>query len=240
MKGSQWYWQVKMDEEIKLLTAFTVGPLGFYECNWIPFGLTNAPATFQQLMETCLRDLNLNWCIIYLDNIVIFSKNPASHLVRLEAMFQKLELDGLKLKPCKCKLFHRQITYLGHIVCPGSRDQWGKDRCHQNLAHSHHCYWSLMFSGICGILLPVHPKVCTSSPTPAWADVWWKHRQEEGYSCWNDRWQQVFDELKCLCTMVPILAYANFVSLLNCIPMLVGLVWGLSSIRLMMMVLMLS
>ena len=66
------YWQVKMDEEGKLLTVFTVGQLGFYKCNRMPFRLTNAPATFQQLMESCLRDLNLNWCIIYLDDIVIF------------------------------------------------------------------------------------------------------------------------------------------------------------------------
>ena len=86
LQGSQWfsslnlkfgYWQVEMDEESKPLTAFTVGPLGFYECKRMPFGLTNAPATFLRLMENCLGDLNLHWCIIYLDDIVIFSKDPA-------------------------------------------------------------------------------------------------------------------------------------------------------------------
>ena len=82
-----WYWQVEMDKENKPLTTFTVGPLGFYKSNRMPFGLTNTPVTFQQLMETCLMDLNLSWCIIYLDDIIIFSKDPASHLVRLEAMF---------------------------------------------------------------------------------------------------------------------------------------------------------
>ena len=64
------YWQVEMDEDSKPLTTFTVGPLGFSECDRIPFGSTNAPAIFQWLMETCLRDLNFNWCIIYLDDIV--------------------------------------------------------------------------------------------------------------------------------------------------------------------------
>ena len=54
------YWQVEMDEESKPLTAFTVGPLGFYECERMPFGLTNAPATFQRLIETCLGYLNLH------------------------------------------------------------------------------------------------------------------------------------------------------------------------------------
>ena len=73
------YWHVKMDEESKPLKAFTVGPLGFYECEKMPFGLTNAPATFQRLTETCLGDINLHWCIIYLDDMLIFSKDLASH-----------------------------------------------------------------------------------------------------------------------------------------------------------------
>ena len=68
------YWQVELDEESIPLTAFTVGPLGFYECVRMPFGLTNAPATFQRLMESCLGELHLDWCIIYLDDIIIFSK----------------------------------------------------------------------------------------------------------------------------------------------------------------------
>ena len=67
-----------MDEESKPLKAFTVGPLEFYECERMPFGLTNAPATFQRLMETCLGDLNLHWCIIYLDDIVIFWPTPTN------------------------------------------------------------------------------------------------------------------------------------------------------------------
>ena len=67
---------MEMDEASKLLTAFTVGPLGFYECERMPFGLTNASATFQRLMESCLGDLHLNWCIIYLDDVIVFSKTP--------------------------------------------------------------------------------------------------------------------------------------------------------------------
>ena len=74
------YWQVEMDPKSIPLTGFTVGPLGFYECVKMPFRLTNAPATFQRLMETCLGDLHLNWCIIYLDNVVIFSRTPEEHL----------------------------------------------------------------------------------------------------------------------------------------------------------------
>ena len=125
LQGSQWfssldlkskYWQVEMDEKSKPLTVFTIGPLGFYECERMPFGLTNAPAIFQRLMETCLGDLNLHWCIIYLHDIIIFSKDMASHLKRLEAVFQKLENTGLKLKPSKCDLFWWQLAYLGHMI----------------------------------------------------------------------------------------------------------------------------
>ena len=105
-----------MDEESKLLTMFTIRPLGFYKYDTMPFRLTNAPATFQQLMEMGLREFNLNWCIIYLDDIVIFLKDPTSCLKRLQAMFQKLEQARWKLKPSKCDLFCRHITYLGHIV----------------------------------------------------------------------------------------------------------------------------
>ena len=105
-----------MDEQSKPLTAFTVGPLGFYKCKRMPFGLTNVPVTFQRLMDTCLGDLNLHWCIIYLDDIVIFSKDLASHLEKLEATFQKLEEAGLKLKPSKCELFQLQLAYLGHMI----------------------------------------------------------------------------------------------------------------------------
>ena len=74
------YWQVKLDEDSIPLTYLTVGPLGFYECLRMPFGLTNAPTTFQHLMENCLGDLHLNWCIIYLDDIIVYSKTPEEHI----------------------------------------------------------------------------------------------------------------------------------------------------------------
>ena len=70
------YWQVEMDETSKPLMAFTVGPLGFYECDHMPFRLVNALATFQRLMGTCFSDFQLNWCFIYLDDMIIFSKTP--------------------------------------------------------------------------------------------------------------------------------------------------------------------
>ena len=108
-------WQVELDKESIPLMAFTVGPLGFYEFVRMPFGLTNVPATFQRLIESCLGELHLDWCIIYLDDIIIFSKNPDEHITRLEGVFEKLAKAGLKFKPSKCEFFHSSLKYLGHI-----------------------------------------------------------------------------------------------------------------------------
>ena len=99
------YWQVEMTEDSKPPRAFTVGPLGFYKCVQMPFGLTNALATFQHLMETCLGEMHLKWCIIYLDDIIVFSKTPEEHIERLRDVFEKLAAAGLRLKPSKCKFF---------------------------------------------------------------------------------------------------------------------------------------
>ena len=108
LSGAEWfssldlksgYWQVEMEEDGTALTAFTVGPLGFYECEQMPFRLTNAPATFQWLMQSCLGNLHLQYYIIYLDDIIVFSKTPEEHLTRLQAVFEKLKRAKLKLKP---------------------------------------------------------------------------------------------------------------------------------------------
>ena len=166
LQSSQWfsslnlksgYWQMKMDEESKPLTAFTVEPLGFYKCERMPFKLTNAPATFQRLMENCLGDLNLHWCIIYLDDIAIFSKDLVSHLEGLGAVFWKLEKAGLKLKPSKCELFQWQICLPRTCdFCPRSNHWWRQNWSYQEMANTHKCHWGLKFLGIHGILLSVY------------------------------------------------------------------------------------
>ena len=103
-----------MDEESKAKTAFSVGPLGFFEEERIPFGLTNAPATFQRLMEQTLADLTDT--MAYLDDIIIYSHTFEEHLEHLEAVFCKLREKGLKLKPAKCHMFRKKVNYLGHVI----------------------------------------------------------------------------------------------------------------------------
>jgi hypothetical protein len=105
-----------MEEADKPKTAFTVGPLGFYECERMPSGLTNSPATFQHSMEKVVGDLNLRTCLVYLDDIVIFSDNVSEHIKRLNEVLIRLQGAGLKLKPSKCHFLRNQLRYLGHIV----------------------------------------------------------------------------------------------------------------------------
>ena len=110
------YHQIEMHEPHKERTAFTVGPLGFYEFNRMPFGLVNAPATYQRLMEECFFGLHLDICYIYLDDLIIFSKTFEEHMDRLQKIFQRLREVNLKLSPKKCEFFKRKVRYVGHIV----------------------------------------------------------------------------------------------------------------------------
>ena len=110
------YWQVEMTERARPYTAFTAGPLGFYECVRMPFRLTNAPATFQRLMESCLGNLHLQSVLVYLDDVIIFSSNPKDHLNSLRKVLQKMEDNGLKLKSSKCKFFQTSMEFLGHTI----------------------------------------------------------------------------------------------------------------------------
>ena len=109
------YWQVELEEEVKPLTAFTEGLLVFWEHMRMTFRTQNAPAIFQRLMESCLGELHLTWCVIYLDDIV-FSQISEEHLLRLSAVFDKLRAVSLKLNPFKYDFLRTQINYLGHVV----------------------------------------------------------------------------------------------------------------------------
>ena len=103
-----------MDDASKQYTAFTLGSMGLYECESMPFGLCNAPPTFQKLMQNCLGELNLTYCLIYLDDVIVFLEMPEEHLLRMRVVFDHLTEHGLKLKPSKCDVFKLEINYLAH------------------------------------------------------------------------------------------------------------------------------
>ena len=99
------FWQVKMVPKSQKYTTFTVGNLGFYEFACMPFRLCNAPTTFQHLMQNTLGELNLTYCIIYLDDVIVFGCMEEEHLEHLHIMFECFHEFNLKLKPSKCLFF---------------------------------------------------------------------------------------------------------------------------------------
>ncbi|MCG7876478.1 MAG: DDE-type integrase/transposase/recombinase [Candidatus Thiodiazotropha taylori] len=108
------YWQVLMDETDKEKTAFACHR-GLFEFNVMPFGLSNAPAIFQELMAVVLQGLG-HFATAYLDDILIFSETLEKHLSHLEAVFDRLCQHGLKLKLKKCSFLQSETHYLGFII----------------------------------------------------------------------------------------------------------------------------
>ena len=109
------YWQVKMDPKDREKTAFCT-PEGLFEFNMMPFGLCNAPATFQWLMDSILAGLHWRSCLVYIDDIVVIGKSFDEHLYNLQQVLERLRQARLKLQPHKCKFLQAQVTYLGHVV----------------------------------------------------------------------------------------------------------------------------
>lgn len=105
-----------MEEHDKEKTAFSTTS-GHYEFNVMPFGLTNAPATFHRLMECVLAGLKGEQCLIYLDDIIVFSGTFQEHFKRLSNLFSALRVGGLKLKPKKCYFAQKEVAYLEHNYC---------------------------------------------------------------------------------------------------------------------------
>ena len=111
------YWQVDMDPKDKEKTAFTTR-MGLHQFNTMPFGLINAPATFERLMETALRGLQWEECLVYNDDVICFGQSVDMCLERLSRIFERLQNAGLKLRPDKCSFFQKEVLFLGHVVSP--------------------------------------------------------------------------------------------------------------------------
>lgn len=104
-----------MSEADKEKTAF-ICPLGFFQFERMPQGITGAPATFQRLMEKAIGDINLIQVLVYLDDLVVFGKTLEEHEERLLKVLDRLEECGLKVSIDKCQFCQPQVKFLGHIV----------------------------------------------------------------------------------------------------------------------------
>ncbi|KAK8767610.1 hypothetical protein V5799_005610 [Amblyomma americanum] len=102
------YWQIAVDEKDRENTAF-VTPDGLYQFKVMPFGLCNAPATFERMMDSLLRGFKWSTCLCYLDDVVVFSPTFATHLERLSSILTVFRNAGLQLNSSKCKFGRRQL-----------------------------------------------------------------------------------------------------------------------------------
>jgi hypothetical protein len=109
------YWQIPIKDEDRHKTAFRT-PMGLYEWNVMPFGLTNAPAVFARTMQTIFQDILGKFVLVYLDDILIFSKNPEEHEKHLEMVLQRLEQHKFYAQLKKCHFALPEIEFLGHMV----------------------------------------------------------------------------------------------------------------------------
>lgn len=127
LSGSQWfsvldlrsgYYQIPLSEADKEKTAF-ICPVGFYQFERMPQGISGAPATFQRVMEKTIGDMNLLEVLVYLDDIIVFGRTLEEHEERLLKVLDRLKDEGLKLSLDKCQFCRTSVTYLGHVI---SRD----------------------------------------------------------------------------------------------------------------------
>ena len=109
------YWQVPMEASSQEKTAFATH-CGLYEFHKMPFGLVNAPATFQRLMEVVLTGLARGVCHVYLDDVLVFGRTLEEHNRNLGLVLDRIRVAGLRLKPKKCCIAHQSVEYLGHVV----------------------------------------------------------------------------------------------------------------------------
>ena len=112
------YWQIPVALEDRHLTTF-ICHSGTFQCKRLPFGLCNAPATFQQAIDMLLAGVKRQYVLVYLDDITVFSHDAETHLSHLDRVFTLLGNADVTLKAKRCHLFSNEVEYLGHVVRPG-------------------------------------------------------------------------------------------------------------------------
>ena len=136
------------------------------------FWFDQCTCTFQCLIESCLGDIHLKWCIIYVDDIIVFSKTPKEHIQRLRAMFEKLSAAGLCLKPSKCQFFKSHITLLGHNVSEDGIETDPKKVTAINKWPFPRTVTEVQFLRFYQLLSEVHTKICPHSWAYQSIGVW--------------------------------------------------------------------
>ncbi|KAL1920943.1 uncharacterized protein VTP21DRAFT_11578 [Calcarisporiella thermophila] len=198
------YWQVALKEEDRPKATF-VTRYGTYQFRVMPFGLCNAPATFQRLMEHVLDGMLWKNVVVFIDDINVYSRTFDEHVEHLRAVFQRLRVHNLKLNRDKCRFGQRQLKYLGHTISAGGvavdeskmeklmwmpRPQSIRDvRCFLGLAS----YYRRFIPKFSNIAMPLHQ---LTSKDQEWR---WREDVEE----------QAYQTLRAALVKPPVLAYPN-------------------------------
>eukprot|EP00731_Ephydatia_muelleri_P009833 Em0005g419a len=211
--GSKWfstldllsgYWQVEMSPEDRHKTAFCT-PQGLFEFKVMPFGLCNAPATFQRLMDLVLAGLQWSKCLVYLDDVILLGTTFGEHLDNIRAVFDRIRQGGLKLRADKCCFLQRNVKYLGHLVgvdgLQVDPDKVGKvaswpvpqsaQQVQQFLGFAN--YYRRFIQGFAEVAKPLH-----------------RLKEHAVNFSWTAECQEAFENLRSRLTRAPILAFPDY------------------------------
>ena len=213
------YMQVPMHPDDAHKTAFTT-PLGLYEHRRMAFGLCNAPATFQRLMQTAFREELFNILLCYLDDLLVFSPTISEHIRRLDIVFTRLSEYGLKLELRKCDFFKREVKYLGHGVSAEgiatdpenvtAVENWPKPETLKQLRSflGFASYYRRYVPNFTAVASPLNALVTTCC-----RDIKGKPRSSASYrlgSQWTENCEVAFSNIKRVLTTAPVLGFADY------------------------------
>ena len=197
------YWQIPMAEDSIPKTAFTCH-LGLFEFLRMPFGLTNAPAIFQRAMNKVLSGLIGKCCMVYIDDIVVWSSSEEEHAHHLKQVFERIRTAGLQLKPSKCSFGLTEIELLGHSVsADGIHPLPSRIEAIKNLGPPTNVKAVRSFLGMAGYYRNFIENFATiASPLTDLTKVREPFR-------WGPEQQRAFDTLKTALVTAPILAHPD-------------------------------
>lgn len=197
------YWQVKVKEEDQDKTAF-ITPFGVYRCKRMPFGLRNAPATFQRLIDRVRISLENVKILAYLDDLIIFSTSFEEHLTDLDKVLKKLEEYNLEVNFKKCRFCCSTVKYLGHIITPeGLKVDPGKVAAIHEYPAPNNIKHLVTFLQTCSWFRRFIPNFANlTEPLTRLT------RKNSNWK-WDDEQEKAFQALKTLLTTAPILRQAD-------------------------------